>query len=146
MFGIPKTVGEIFGFVFSSSKPVTFENVVVSLGISGGSASNGLRFLRQIGALKLTYVPRDRRDFYVSETSVSRLLAGFLGEGIVHEAGENRQRLRGLHEKLNVDNDARASDLLRRVELMMEWSNQGSNALKAALNALKSKDGESAEV
>ena len=137
VFGVSKSVGEIFGFVFSSSKPVTFEDVVTSLGLSGGSASHGLRFLRQIGALKLTYVARDRRDFYVAETSASCLLAGLWGENSVHEVGENRQRLRDLHAKLNVKNDAGATDLLRRVELMMDWSNRASDALKAALDILK---------
>ena len=136
LFGIPKSVGEIFGFVFSSPSPVTFENVVASLGISNGSASHGLRFLRQLGALKLTYVARDRRDFYVAETSAGRLLAGFLSEKVLHEVSDNRQRLFNLHARLHANNDLHAADLMRRVELLMDWSKQGSTALKVAMDIL----------
>jgi DNA-binding transcriptional regulator GbsR (MarR family) len=136
LFGIPKSVGEIFGFIFSSSAPVTFDTVVASLGISNGSASQGLRFLRQVGALKLAYVARDRRDFYVAETSARRLLAGFLSENVLQEVSENRQRLVHLHAHLSAENDLRNSDLLGRVELLMNWSQQGANVLKAAMEIL----------
>lgn len=137
LFGIPKSVGEIFGFVFSSPTPVAFENVVAALEISSGSASHGIRFLRQLGALKLTYVARDRRDFYVAETSAGRLLAGFLKENAVHEVSGNRQRLHNLHAKLNASHDLHSADLLQRVELLMDWDKQGSTALKAAMDILE---------
>ena len=133
LFGIPKSVGEIFGFVFSSPEPVAFDTVVASLGVSNGSASHGLRLLRQLGALKLTYVARDRRDFYTAETSARRLLAGFLSENVLHEASDNKQRLVELHAKLSADHHLHPSGLLQQVEVLMGWSKQGSAALKAAM-------------
>ncbi len=136
LFGIPKSVGEIFGFVFCASAPVAFENVVAGLGISGGSASHGLRLLRQLGALKLTYVARDRRDFYVAETSARRLFAGFLHENVLHEANENRQRLRELHAKLSAEEHCDNPNLLGRVELLMDWNKQGSTAIQAVMEIL----------
>ncbi len=133
LFGIPKSVGEIFGFVFSSPEPVTFDAVVSSLGVSNGSASHGLRLLRQLGALKLAYVARDRRDFYVAETSARRLLAGFLSDHVLHEVSENRRRLFDLHAKLSADQQPSSLDLLPHVNVLMDWSQQGSTALKAAM-------------
>ena len=133
LFGIPKSVGEIFGFVFSSPEPVAFDTVVASLGVSNGSASHGLRLLRQLGALKLTYVARDRRDFYVAETSARRLLAGFLSENVLHEVNDNKRRLVALHAKLSADQHLHPSDLLQQVEVLMGWSKQGSTALEAAM-------------
>src|SRR5258708_6231224 len=77
LLGAPRSVGEIFGFLFTQKVPVSFEQVVETLGISAGSASHGLRYLRRLGAVKVVLRARDRRDFFQIETSLKKILAGF---------------------------------------------------------------------
>lgn len=77
---LPRSVGEIFGYLFASPSPRAFDEIVAGLGISKGSASHGLKWLQQIGAISQVYVPRDRRSFYVAETRMRKLFSTALQE------------------------------------------------------------------
>ena len=51
VLGLPKSIGEIYGLLYISSAPLPLDAIVAKLGISKGSASQGLRFLRNLGAV-----------------------------------------------------------------------------------------------
>jgi DNA-binding transcriptional regulator GbsR (MarR family) len=102
VLGLPKSVGEIYGFLYLSPGPVVMDEVVGRLRMSKGSASQGLKFLRHIGAVRPVYVAGDRRDYYEAVVELKQLAAGFIrGELVAHlESGERRlARLRGLAEE-----------------------------------------------
>lgn len=92
MLSIPKSVGEIYGLLYSSPSPLTMDEVIERLSMSKGSASQGLRALRNIGAVRTTYVVGDRRDYFVADTELRNLAFGFLRESV--EPHLNR----GLHD------------------------------------------------
>ncbi len=52
LFGVPKSVAAIYGIVFASPAPLSFADIESRLDISKGSVSQGLRILREVGALK----------------------------------------------------------------------------------------------
>ena len=52
LLGVPKSVAAIYGVCFASPEPLGFSEIQARLDISAGSISQGLRFLREIGALK----------------------------------------------------------------------------------------------
>ncbi len=136
LLGVPRSVCEIFGFVFSSTSPVTFEDIVAGLGMSNGSASHGLRYLRRIGALSVIYLARDRRDYYVAESSLGRLATGYLMENITHHLADNRERISSMRSALGADEDGRGLHLSSRVDLLFEWNRQVSAAIAAASETL----------
>ncbi len=82
MLSVPRSMGEIFGLLYSSRQPLSMDDVIESLAISKGSASQGLRWLRDIGAVRTTYIAGDRRDFFEAETELRKLAFGFLRESI----------------------------------------------------------------
>ncbi|HEY8903070.1 MAG TPA: hypothetical protein VIM48_05145 [Chthoniobacterales bacterium] len=82
VLSIPRSVGEIYGFLYSSPKPIPMDEIISSLGMSKGSASQGLRWLRNIGAVRTSYVPGDRRDFFEAETELRTLTFGFLRDSV----------------------------------------------------------------
>ena len=53
IFGVPKSVGQIYGLLYASPLPLGFSDIVERLEISKGSASQGLQLLRSLGAVKL---------------------------------------------------------------------------------------------
>jgi hypothetical protein len=53
VFGVPKSVGQIYGLLYASPEPLSFSDIVERLEISKGSASQGLQFLRSLGAIKI---------------------------------------------------------------------------------------------
>lgn len=53
VLGVPKSVAAIYGICFASPEPLSFSEINGRLEISSGSISQGLRVLREVGALKL---------------------------------------------------------------------------------------------
>lgn len=52
LLGLPKSMGEIYGLVFASAEPPSFGDIEQKLGLSKGSVSQGLRSLRELGAIR----------------------------------------------------------------------------------------------
>ncbi len=77
-FALPKSVGQIYGLLYGSRLPLPLDEVIRRLEISKGSASQGLRWLRDLGAVRTETVGGDRRDHYVAEIELRRLATGFL--------------------------------------------------------------------
>ena len=134
--GIPRSMGEIFGLIFTSPKPVNFDDVVRSLGISSGSASHGLRKMCRLGIIRTCYVARDRRDHYTFETSFRNIVLALLEENLVVHvcwADEQIERLRS-----RVSDDATVhQNLTSRVDLLGDWSVQVRKAMKLVSEVLK---------
>jgi DNA-binding transcriptional regulator GbsR (MarR family) len=56
VLGVPKSVAMIYGVLFGSAQPLTFAEIEQKLNLSKGSVSQGLRFLRDIGAVSVASV------------------------------------------------------------------------------------------
>jgi HTH-type transcriptional regulator, glycine betaine synthesis regulator len=78
--GMPRSLGEIYGLLYASPQPLAFQDIVDRLRLSKGSVSQGLRFLRTIGAIKPMVVAGDRREFFEPVIELRQLVAGFLRE------------------------------------------------------------------
>lgn len=82
ILGAPKSIGAIYGLLYSSPNPLCFANIVERLEVSKGSVSQGLAFLRQCGAIKRVGIAGDRREFFEPELSLRRLASGLIKEKI----------------------------------------------------------------
>src|SRR6478735_7298746 len=92
-FGAPKSIGAIYGLLFASKEPVSFEHIVSRLQMSTGSVSQGLKLLRSIGAVKTAFIPGERRDFFLVETQFRKLAAGFLQNQLERRLTDGEGRL-----------------------------------------------------
>ena len=57
IIGLQKSIGEIYGLLFVSAKPLSMDDIMNRLDISLGAASQGLKLLRGLGAVKAVYSP-----------------------------------------------------------------------------------------
>ena len=141
VIGVPRSVGEIYGFIFSSAVPVAFEEVVSGLCISNGSASRGLRTLRTIGAIATTYIAGDRRDFYTAETDF-RKLAGGLFKALLDDQLQNGEtrlvRLADLVSSLDGRSPTARSFLADRVNQLRVWHRRARTTMPTILDLLES--------
>ena len=80
LVGLPKSVGQIYGYLYSAKDPAPMDQIISELGISKGSASQGLKFLRQLGAVKVQFILGDRRDHFIAEVRSKKLMGGFIRE------------------------------------------------------------------
>lgn len=118
MLGLPKSVGEIYGLLYATEEALPLDAIVTRLSISKGSASQGLRFLRHLNAVRLVYVTGDRRDHFVPETSLRALAAGFIKERISPHLESGQARLQHLEQLIEQEGDnAHLRDGLRRLRL-----------------------------
>lgn len=137
----PKSIGEIYALLFASAEPLTFDAIVRKLAMSRGSASQGLRLLRSFGAVKATYVAGDRRDHFVAETELRKLVSGFLRERIAPALEGGAERLGRLSVALNaVPSGTRRSTefefLRHRAERLEGWQRMARESLPALVKML----------
>ena len=50
--GQPRSVAEIYGLLFVSHRPLAMDTLIERLNLSKGSASNGLKYLEDLGAVR----------------------------------------------------------------------------------------------
>jgi hypothetical protein len=149
LFGLPPSVGRIYGLLYGSPKPLSFTDIVEQLEISKGSASQGLQFLNSLGAIRLasasgiplpsadanpshfhfpshsdlplhSQANASRRVAYEPELSLRRLVSGVLRERIAPMATEGDGRLDRLRKL--AERDETADDFcLDRVKQLETW-------------------------
>src|SRR5258706_8277384 len=71
--GQPRSYAEIYGLLFISHQPLAMDDLCERLQISKGSASQGLKFLREIGAVRVVEIEDDRRTHYEAVAELRRL-------------------------------------------------------------------------
>lgn len=72
--GLPRSLGQIYGLLFLSKKPLTLEDIATGLDISKASASVGTRQLASMGAVRQVWVPGSRRDYFEAIPELGALL------------------------------------------------------------------------
>ena len=121
LLGIPKSVGEIYGLLFANPEPLAMDVVMARLAISKGSASQGLRWLRENGAVTSVSVAGDRRDHFVAETGLRKLASGFLREQFEPHLANATERLQRLSERTASISPKHRQFYLERLEKMQRW-------------------------
>lgn len=134
--GLPKSYGEIYGLLFISPRPLPMDEIVERLGISKGSASQGLRQLRNFGAVRVTYIPGDRRDHYQAETELKKLAAGFLKEQIEPHLDNAPARLERIRQALQETPEAEREEAEIKVRRLANWHKRSSMLLPVILRLI----------
>jgi len=130
VLGLPKSVGEIYGLLFISPEALPLDVIVARLGISKGSASQGLRFLRNLGAVKPCNIPGDRREHFNAVTELKKLAAGFIGGELTPHLESGTLRLEKLKQIAVADTSLHADFFRDRVVRLGNWRRRGGMLLK----------------
>jgi len=137
MLGMPRSVGEIYGLLYFSRSPLPMDQIVSRLGISLGSASQGLKTLRSLKAVRTSYVPGDRRDHYLAETEFRRLFSNFIKEEILPHMESAQDRISRMEDSLSELNASDDEFYKIRIEKLKRLSRAGSRLLPALAGLLK---------
>ncbi len=130
VLGLPRSLGEIYGVLFITPTPLSLDDLVQMLGISKGSASQGLRTLRTLGAVREAAGNGDRRTYYEPAVDLKRLVGGFIREQVRPHLDSGKSKLVRLQETAlkEIDPGERKfyGDRLDRLET---WMNRGGQVL-----------------
>lgn len=132
LVGISKSVGEIYGLLYISPEPLPLDVIVAKLRISKGSGSQGLKFLRSVGAVRPVYVPGDRRDHFAAVAELKQLVSGFIREELLPhlETGDVRlERLRCLSGEAGKAPGPEPDFYAQRVAKLGQWHRRARQIL-----------------
>lgn len=136
LIGLPKSVGEIYGLLFVAPHPLSMDDLMARLQISLGAASQGLKLLRSVGAVKVVYAPGERRDHYVADLELSRFAASFIKEELKPRLERSLQRIRrmeSLAEQMGPKERKKASE---RIDRLKHWMEKGQKMMPWMLKFL----------
>ena len=130
VLGLPRSLGEIYGLLFISSKPLSLDDLVLYLGISKGSASQGLRTLRTLGAVHEASGNGDRRTYYEPAINLKRLVGGFIREQVRPHLDSGKTKLKSIAETAKLSDDPQEREFfLDRIERLESWMKRGGQLL-----------------
>ena len=130
VLGLPRSLGEIYGLLFISNGPLSLDDLVRLLGISKGSASQGLRTLRGLGAVREASGNGDRRTYYEPAVDLKRLVGGFIREQVRPHLESGSSKLRKLEETASQTEDpTERAFFTDRIERLESWMKRGGQVL-----------------
>jgi DNA-binding transcriptional regulator GbsR (MarR family) len=136
LIGLQKSVGEIYGLLFVSSRALVMDDIVRRLGISLGAASQGLKVLRSVGAVKSVYMPGDRRDHYVADLELSKFASAFIQEELKPKLDRALERIGTMQNLANEMEPEDRSAAGERLERLKHWLERGESMLPWLLKFL----------
>lgn len=129
ILGQPRSLAEIYGLLFISGRPLAMDDLIERLHLSKGSASMGLKYLRNMGAIKPADLPGERRVHYVAVAELRNLLTGFLRDQIVPQLDHHHARLEkisGMVKELPAVDRERING---RITMLKSWGKRGRRFL-----------------
>jgi len=75
---LPRSVGQVYGLLFAAPQPLNLDEIMSLLGSSRGGTFEGLKWLRQTGAIERVFLPGVRKEHFRAELNLRRLANGFL--------------------------------------------------------------------
>ena len=128
--GLPRSVEEIYGLLFVSAEPLAMDDLVVRLNISKGSVSQGLKFLRTLGAIREVEGPDVRRTYYEGDIELKKLVGGFIREQMRPHMESGKDRLKSLEAEVAKEEDgAKQAFYDERVKKLERWLKQAKLVL-----------------
>jgi DNA-binding transcriptional regulator GbsR (MarR family) len=122
-WGFSKIMGQLYGLLYLSPKPLTLDEMAENLSISKGNVSINIRALERWNMVRQVWVKGDRKDFYEAETDFWKIVRGVLKEREKKEFDQAlgsitglRKRGEEIHKKAKSVESAFAVDRLKKLE------------------------------
>jgi DNA-binding transcriptional regulator GbsR (MarR family) len=133
-WGFKRPMGRIWTLLFLSPSPLGAAEVGEALKMSAGSVSMAIGELVKWGAVKKTWRPGERRDFYEAETNVGKLVQRVLREReltLVRTFGEALDSADGALAQSETDDVKVRAFKRERLEELRRLSRLGETLLTA---------------
>ena len=134
--GQPRSYAEIYGLLFVSHEPLSMDTLIERLNLSKGSASQGLKYLEDLGAVRTVYLAGERRTHYEAVAELRNMAGRFLSQQILphfHGNGARLDRIGAQAQKLSVE---RRKHVQARVKLLRSWEQNGRRVVPFVLKML----------
>ena len=79
-WGFSRLMGQLYGLLYLSPKPMTLDQLAEGLMVSKGSVSTNIRAIERWGMVEKVWVKADRKDYYRAETKFMDIVVKILEE------------------------------------------------------------------
>ncbi|MEJ7137940.1 GbsR/MarR family transcriptional regulator [Amphibiibacter pelophylacis] len=140
-WGINRTVGQIYAYIFVSPQPVHAEDIAQTLGFSRSNVSVALRELQSWGLVSLRHTPGDRRDHFAPIGDAWTTFLQLAQERRRREVDPTLSMLRdALMQRVDGTADSHAqermSDMLEVIEQITSWFDEMQSMDQQTLSRL----------
>ena len=124
-WGFSRIMGQLYGLLYLSPRPLTLDEMAESLTISKGNVSINIRALERWNMVKTVWVKGDRKDYYEAETDFWKIVKGILREREKKEfdlALDSMSRL--LHKSAEAQKAAKSAEaafVLERLKMLEDF-------------------------
>ena len=129
LLGNPSSLGSIYGLLFASPDPLSMEEIVERLGISTGTASQGLRRLVELDAVTSSKGDGERVTRYTAKLELRPFVSAFLNQQLLPRLGKSSDRLDALEELLGGLDPSHQEALRFRFVRAAKWHNRAKTFL-----------------
>ena len=137
LLGLPRSIGELYGALCIAPRPLHMEALRARLNLSKGATSQGLRLLRGFGAVRVTYLPGDRRDYFAAETELRKLVGGFLREQVQPHLRSGVDRLDVIGRLVHDVPAADRAVVTERVQRLEQWRRRAETLLPVMMKLIR---------
>ena len=139
--GQPPSVAEIYGLLFVTPHPLNQDDLIARINLSKGSASQGLRYLLDLGAARTVYVAGDRRVHYEAVAELRNLVSRFLRQQVFNYFEDSAERLDRLAEEAKKLSGEQRDFAITRVRMLKSWRRNARLVLPLLTRLLGSPNG-----
>lgn len=137
MLGVPRSVAAIYGIIFASPTPLSFSDIEARLDISKGSISQGLRVLREVGAIQAVEREGDRRERFVPDLGMRKLIRRWLEDRLQKQLTAGNGKLASLKRMVPSQPGEKPDVLLVRLKQLQTWNDKARAVLPIAKTFLQ---------
>jgi DNA-binding transcriptional regulator GbsR (MarR family) len=137
LLGVPKSVAAIYGICFASPEPLSFTEVQERLDLSSGSISQGLKVLREVGALKVVRTELDSREYVTPDLELRKLVQHWITERLQRQLSAGQSRLQTIAKTVPGSRSTASKALRDRIKTLQGWHDKASAVLPFVRTALK---------
>jgi DNA-binding transcriptional regulator GbsR (MarR family) len=134
--GQPRSVAEIYGLLFVSHRPLDMDALIGRLNLSKGSASQGLKYLQDLGAVRAVYVAGERRTHYEAVAELRNLAGRFLRRQVLTHFDDSETRLESIAAQTRKLSGEQRKFVAARVKLLRSWQRNGRRVLPFVVKML----------
>ena len=120
ILGVPRSVAEIYSLLYAASTPLDFDLIQGRLGMSKGSVSQGLKFLRDQGMILSVKIKGSRRERWQPTPSLAASLVSLLRSQVLpaleHATPSLQRVLDGAHAQ------GVTPDVIERLSRLKRWN------------------------
>jgi DNA-binding transcriptional regulator GbsR (MarR family) len=134
--GQPRSLAEIYGLLFISHEPLPMDTLIERLNLSKGSASQGLKYLQELGAVRIVYVAGERRSHYQAVAELRNLAGRFLRQQILTPFEGAEERLDRIATQAQKLSSEQRKHVNARVKMLRSWGRNIRRVLPFVLKIL----------